>query len=76
MEDGSISMLGRARDPSEAEIAVVEEELGRSELGGWLTVQSRILHGTPFPTSIEVRTIGGPTGTFSGAVEIVRRRSS
>ena len=65
--DGRFSTLGRASDPSEAEILAAENALRAQGLSGWLAV----MEGNPYvgamPRLLEVRPLAGPTGSFAEA---------
>jgi hypothetical protein len=68
-DEGSMSTLGRATDPTEEEIAKVEEMLAAQDIGGWLAVQSHSIHrGPPPPTFLEVRRLGKDGMTFEDVV--------
>jgi len=78
-EDGRFVTLGRASDPSEAEILDAERALIAQGLAGWLAV----MQGNPYvgaaPRLMEVRRLGEPTTIFGNVADacvagIMRRR--
>ena len=72
-DDGSISTLGRATDPTEDELIRVEEALSSRGGGGWLAVQSHSFHrAPPFPTFAAVRRLGAEGLTFEDAMAALR----
>jgi hypothetical protein len=72
-EDGQKATLGRARDPSDDEVAQAEASMVREGLAGWLAIQSHsVQRGGPPPTYIEVRPLGSPTVSFDDAVAATR----
>jgi hypothetical protein len=68
--------LGRARDPSDEEIAAVESSLECQGIAGWLAVQWHSQHRESFPTFMQVHAIGVPRGTLDEAVAALRARTS
>ena len=66
-EDGRFITLGRASDPSEAEIQAAEGALRSQRMAGWLA----IMDGNPYervpPALLEVRALATPKGSFSEA---------
>lgn len=66
-EDGRYVTLGRASDPTEAEISETEGALRVRGLSGWLAV----MQGNPYlgirPRLLEVRALGNPTVSFEAA---------
>ena len=77
MDDGTVSTLGRATDPTEEELARVEEMLAAQGVGGWLAIQSHSAYrGPPPPTFVEVRRVGSDGKTFEDVVASVLARSS
>jgi hypothetical protein len=78
--DGRFTTLGRASDPSEAEILAAENGLRAQGLAGWLA----IMEGNPYvgeaPRIMEVRPLADPATPFSEAsaacvASILARRS-
>jgi hypothetical protein len=65
--DGRFTTLGRASDPSEAEVLAAEAGLRAQGLAGWLA----ILEGNPYvgaaPQIMEVRPLADPAAPFSEA---------
>lgn len=65
--DGRFTTLGRASDPSEAEILAAEEGLRAQGLAGWLA----IMEGNPYvgatPRIMEVRPLANPASSFPEA---------
>ncbi|MDT8278136.1 MAG: hypothetical protein E7K72_21400 [Roseomonas mucosa] len=65
--DGRFTTLGRASDPSEAEILAAEAGLRAQGLAGWLA----IMEGNPYvgatPRIMEVRPLADPTTPFPEA---------
>ena len=65
--DGRFTTLGRASDPSEAEILAAENGLRAQGLAGWLA----IMEGNPYvgaaPRIMEVRPLADPATPFSEA---------
>jgi hypothetical protein len=68
-EDGRYATLGRASDPSEAELREVEANLAAAGLGGWLAVMEGNPHVGPVPRLMEVRRLGVPARDFAAAAE-------
>jgi len=66
-DDGRFITLGRASDPSEAEIQAAEGALRSQRVAGWLA----IMDGNPYnklpPALLEVRALAKPIGAFSEA---------
>ena len=60
-EDGRYTTIGRASDPTEAQIREAEEALRRQGLAGWLAVMSGSAHGTNVPSLMAVRPLASPT---------------
>ena len=68
-DDGAVSTLGRATDPTAEELARVEETLLARATGGWLAVQSHSFHrGPPPPTFVAVRRLAAEGLSFEDAV--------
>ena len=68
-DDGAVSTLGRASDPTTEELAKVEETLVARAIGGWLAVQSHSFHrGPPPPTFVAVRRLAAEGLSFEEAV--------
>lgn len=65
--DGRYSTLGRASDPSDAEVRSAEEALRAQGLAGWLAV----MEGNPYvgatPRLLEVKPLASPTSSFAEA---------
>jgi len=65
--DGRFTTLGRASDPSEAEILAAENGLRAQGLAGWLA----IMEGNPYvsvaPRIMEVRPLADPATPFAEA---------
>jgi hypothetical protein len=74
-DDGGYVTLGRARDPSDEEIARAEQQLVSMGRGGWLAIQSHSIYSQVFPGFLEVRRLGEPVITFAEAVEALRSAS-
>jgi hypothetical protein len=68
-EDGRYVTLGRARDPSEADIVRAEDALRTQGLSGWLAVMSGSAYAPRLPNLLMVRPLAAPRGTFDAAVE-------
>jgi hypothetical protein len=73
LEDGRVSALGRARDPSDEEVALAEGALAKQGISGWLAIQSHSIHASSFPTFMAARPMGTPRTTFEEAVDLLRR---
>jgi hypothetical protein len=68
-DDGSVSTLGRAADPSEEELARIEASLAGRGLGAWLAIQSHSFHRAPPPPDfVAVRRLGPQGSSFEEAV--------
>jgi hypothetical protein len=68
-----MATLGRARDPSDDEVARAETDLVGRGLAGWLAIQSHSFHAEgPPPSFMEVRALGEPTVPFETAVAALR----
>jgi len=65
--DGRFSTLGRASDPSEAEILAAEDALRAQGLSGWLAIMEGNPYVGPLPRIMEVRPLGGPLTAFEDA---------
>ncbi|MGH7085071.1 MAG: hypothetical protein ACREFN_08795, partial [Acetobacteraceae bacterium] len=63
-EDGRYGTLGRATDPSEQEVAGVEESLRARGLSGWLAIMSSSPYSHRRPELLMVRPLAAPRGTF------------
>jgi hypothetical protein len=78
--DGRHITLGCHSDPSDAEIAHLEAELGRQGVGGaWLAVaEGDYWKPRMRVTLLKVRTVGNPDGTWEKAVAafLDRRQAS
>ena len=68
-EDGRYSTLGRASDPTEAELATTETALVAQGVKGWLAVMQGNPHVGAVPRLMEVRPLAGPTKPFAEAAE-------
>ena len=66
-EDARFVSLGRATDPSEAEILSAEQRLRSLGLGGWLAVMEGNPYAGPLPRLMEVRCLGEPGIPFEEA---------
>ena len=81
-EDGRSSIIGRARDPSEADIDAAEASLARNGTGGWLAVMSGSQYSRELPTLLEVRPLNNPAVPFARAAAkmtaamVIERRQS
>ena len=76
-DDGAVSTLGRATDPTQEELARVEEMLAAQGVGGWLAIQSHsVYRGPPPPTFVEVRRLGRDGRPFEDVIASVLARSS
>lgn len=73
-ESGDYSILGRHREPTEADIEKAENALGRAGLTGWLAVMSHSAHARTPPEFVMVRPLRNPQTGFAEAVEAFRRR--
>jgi hypothetical protein len=60
-EDGRYSTVGRASDPTDAEIRQAEDALRAQGLAGWLVVMSGSAYGTEVPSLVAVRPLASPT---------------
>jgi hypothetical protein len=70
--EGQVATVGRASDPSENELAALEQALLSRCKGGWLAIQSHSLYQASFPEFVEVRRLGEPAETFESAVQALR----
>lgn len=68
-EDGRHVWLGRATDPSEAEIREAEAGLVRQGLAGWLAVSEGVYYSADRMHLLEVRTLGTPATVFGDAAQ-------
>ena len=68
-EDGRASVIARASDPSEDDIAAAEDSLRRHGLSGWLAIMSSSQYVETMPTVMEVRPLASPGTTFAAAAE-------
>ena len=66
--DGRFSTLGRASDPSEAEILAAEDALRAQGLSGWLAIMEGNPYVGPLPRIMEVRPLGSPGTPFVEAL--------
>jgi hypothetical protein len=73
-EDGRFVTLGRASDPTEAELVAAEAAMRARGTAGWLAVTEGCPYVAALPTFLEVRPLAGPTGTFAEAVAAFRAR--
>lgn len=75
-KDGRLSTLGRASDPTEQEIAQVENRLLADGLCGWLAIISGSAYATQRPEILLVRSLAGadPAG-LKDAEELLFSRS-
>ena len=60
-EDGRYATIGRASDPTDAQIREAEDALRRQGLAGWLAVMSGSAYGTKLPSLMAVRPLASPT---------------
>ncbi len=73
-EKGDVHTLGRARDPTDEEVAAAEGHLRAARIEGWIAIQSHSFHAPVPPTFLEVRTLGEPRATFRDAVAALMAR--
>ena len=74
-DDGSMSTLGRATDPTKEELASVQDSLAARGIGGWLAVQSHSFdRAPPPPTFVCVRRLGPSGLSFEHAAAAVSSR--
>ncbi len=66
-EDGRYSTIGRASDPTDAEIGEAEDALRRQGLSGWLAVMSGSAYGSKVPSLMAVRPLASPTKHWEDA---------
>jgi hypothetical protein len=59
-EDGRYTTIGRASDPTDAQIRDAEDALRRQGLAGWLAVMSGSAYGTKVPSLMAVRPLASP----------------
>ncbi len=74
-QDGRFVTLGRASDPSEAELRTAEAALHAQGLAGWLAIMEGNPNVVAQPRLLMVRTLGKPTLTFeqgSAAFRLLR----
>ena len=73
-DGGAISTLGRAADPTENELARIEETLCANGVGGWLAIQSHSFYRSPPPpTFVAVRRLGVEGISFEDVVATALR---
>lgn len=65
--DGRFVTLGRASDPSEAEILAAETTLTAQRLTGWLAIMEGNPYLGPAPRIMEVRPLADPATSFADA---------
>lgn len=66
-EDGRYSTIGRASDPTDAEVEEAEDALRRQGLSGWLAVMSGSAYGSKMPSLMAVRSLASPTRHWEDA---------
>jgi hypothetical protein len=68
-EDGRHVSIGRATDPSEAEIEAAGKSFEQTGMGGWLAVMEGVYYSRPGRvTLMMVREIARPAGAWDDAV--------
>lgn len=66
-EDGRYSTMGRASNPTDAEVEEAEDALRRQGLSGWLAVMSGSAYGSKVPSLMAVRPLASPTKRWEDA---------
>ncbi len=71
---GLHSSLGRHTDPTEEEIRLIEAQLERLGLGGWLAIaEGDFYQPGKAPTLLEVKRFGSPAVDFTEAATLFER---
>lgn len=72
-ETGEYSIIGRHREPEEADIAAAELALAQAGVSGWIAVMGGSAESKTLPDLVMVRPLREPRSTFEAAVQAFRR---
>lgn len=72
-EDGRYTTIGRASDPTDAQLREAEDALRRQGLAGWLAVMSGSAYGRKVPSLMVVRPLASPTKSWHEASHAASR---